>query len=68
MTKFIYNNTKNASTSHNLFELNCGYNPRVSFKEDIDPHPKSRFTNKLAKNLRELIEVCCQNLLHAREL
>ncbi len=57
--EFTYNNTKNASTGHTLFELNCDYHPRVSFAEDVDPCLRSHSTNKLAKELRELIEVCC---------
>ncbi len=68
MAEFTYNNTKNASTSHTPFELNCDYYPRVSFKEDVYPHSRSRSANELAEELRELIEVCCQNLLHAQEL
>ena len=38
------------------------------FEEDINPRLRSRFADKLAKELRELIEICCQNLLHAQEL
>ncbi len=68
MVEFAYNNTKNASTGHNPFELNCGYHPRVSFKEDIDSRLRSRSANELPEELRELMEVCCQNLLHAQEL
>ncbi len=68
MAEFAYNNAKNASTGHTLFELNCVYHPRVSFKEDVDPHSRFCFANKLAEELRELMEVCCQNLLHAQEL
>ncbi len=64
MTEFIYNNVKNASTSHNPFKLNCGYHLRVFFKTDIDLYSKSCLANKLAEELKELIEVCCQNLLH----
>ena len=60
MTEFAYNNTKNANTGYTLFELNCGYYPKISFEENINPRSKSRFANKLAKELRELIEVCCQ--------
>ncbi len=66
--EFAYNNAKNASTDHTLLELNCGYHPRVSFKEDVDPHSRSRLANELTEELRELVEVCCQNLLHALEL
>ena len=65
MVEFAYNNTKNTSTSHTFFELNCGYHPKVSYKEDVDLCSRSHSTNKLAEELKELIEVYCQNLLHA---
>ncbi len=64
MVEFAYNNAKNTSTGHTLFELNYGYYYRVSFKKDIDPHSKSRSTNKLAEELKKQMEVCYQNLLH----
>ncbi len=66
--EFVYNNITNASTGHTLFKLNCGYHTRVSFEEDVDPQLRSRSTKKLAEELRELIEVCCQNLLHTQEM
>ncbi len=66
--EFAYNNAKNASTGYTLFQLNCGYHPKVSFEEDIDPRLRSRSINKPAEELRELMEVCCQNLLHVQEL
>ncbi len=68
MVEFLYNNAKNASIGHNSFELNCGYHPRVSFEEDVDLRLRSRSANELAEEMRELMEVCCQNLLHAQEL
>ncbi len=68
MAEFTKNNAKNASTGHTPFELNCGYHPRVSFKEDVDPRSRSCSANELAEELRELMEVCCQNLLYAQEL
>ncbi len=37
MAEFAYNNTKNASTGHTPFELNCGFYPQASYKEDINP-------------------------------
>ena len=37
MAEFVYNNAKNASTSHTPFDLNCGYHPRMSYKEEVDP-------------------------------
>ncbi len=67
MAEFAYNNAKNASTSHILFELNCSYHPRVSFEEDVNPRSRSRSANKLAEELRELMKVCCQNHLHVQE-
>ncbi len=68
MAEFAYNNAKNTSTGHISFEQNCSYYPRVFFEEDVDSRSRSRSANKLAKKLRELMEVCCQNLLHIQEL
>ncbi len=68
MTEFAYNNAKNASTGYTLFELNCSYHPRVSSEGDVDSRSRSCSANELAEELRELIEVCCQNLLHVQEL
>ncbi len=68
IAEFAYNNVKNTNTGHTPFELNYGYHPRVFFEEDIDPCLRSRSANKLAEELRELMEVCCQNLLHVQEL
>ena len=53
MAKFAYNNSKNASTGHTLFELNCGYHPRVFFEEDVDPRSRSCSANKLAEELKK---------------
>ena len=58
MVEFAYNNIKNASIGHIPFELNCGYHPKVFFKENVDLYLKSSFANKLAEELRELMEVC----------
>ena len=58
MVKFAYNNAKNASTGYTPFELNCGYHPRVSYKEDLDPRSKSRIAEELSSELRELMTVC----------
>ena len=68
MAKFAYNNAKTASTGHTSFELNYGYHPRVLFKKNVDPYLKSCSADKLAKELRKLIEVYCQNLFYAQEL
>ena len=37
MADFVYNNAKNASTSHTPFELNYGYYPQMLYKEDVNP-------------------------------
>ena len=68
MTEFAYNNAKNASTGHTRFELNYGYHPRMSYKNDIDPRSKSKLINKLSTKLRELMIICQENLHHAQEL
>ena len=68
MAEFAYNNAKNASTGYTPFELNCGYHPRVSYEEDLDPRSKSRTAEELSSELRELMIVCQQNLHHAQEL
>ena len=68
MAEFAYNNAKNASTGHTPFELNCGYHPRVSYEEDIDPRSKSKSADELSAELRELMTVCRENLHHAQEL
>ena len=59
MAEFAYNNAKNASTSRTVFKFNYGYYFRVCFKDDVDSCSKSCFTNKLAKELRELMKVYC---------
>ena len=68
MAEFAYNNAKNASNSYTPFELNCGYYPYVSYKEDIDPRSQSKSADNLVKNLRELMAVCRNNLQHAQNL
>ena len=68
MAEFAYNNAKNASTGHTPFELNCGYHPRVSYEEDLDPRSKSKTAEELFSELRNLMAVCQQNLHHAQEL
>ena len=68
MAEFTYNNTKNASTGHTPFELNCGYHPRMSYKEEVDPRSRSKSADKLSTELRELMFVCWEKLYHAQEL
>ncbi len=64
MAEFAYNNTKNTSTGHTSFELNCGFHPHVSYEEDIDPRSKSKPADELAAEWRELMSVWRENLQH----
>ena len=68
MAEFAYNNAKNASTGHTPFELNCGFHPRMSYEEDVDPRSQSKSADELSVELRELMIVCRENLHHAQEL
>ena len=68
MAKFAYNNIKNASTGHILFELNYDYYPCVSFKNKYGAHFRSSLAKKLATELRELMNVYYHNFLHAQNL
>lgn len=68
MAEFAYNNAKNTSTGSTPFELNYGYYIRVLFKEDVDFYSRSCFANKLAEELKELMEICYHNLLNKWEL
>ena len=65
MAEFAYNNVKNADISHTLFELNCGYYLKILFENNINFYSKSCSVDKLAKELRKLMAICYQNLLHA---
>ena len=68
MVEFACNNAKNTNTGHTPFELNCGFHPQASYKEDLEPQSKSKVADKLATKLRELIAVCRENLKHVKEL
>ena len=62
MAEFAYNNAKHASTGYTPFELNCGYHPRISYKENVDSHSRSREANELTKKLRNLMVTYRENL------
>ena len=68
MAKFVYNNAKKVSIGHTSFELNCGYHPRVLFKEDINSFSQWKTTKKLSSKLQELMTVCLKNFYHTQKL
>ena len=68
MTKFVYNNAKNASTGHMPFKLNCDYHPWISYEEDVNPCSQSKLADELSAEPGELMIVCQKNLHHAQEL
>lgn len=57
MAEFVYNNTKNASTSHTLFELNYSYLSYISYIKNIDPQSKLKSAYNFLSKLRELMTV-----------
>ena len=61
MTKFAYNNAKNANTSYTLFKLNCGYYPQTFYEKDIHLCSQSKSTTKLAIKLKELMAIYREN-------
>ena len=68
MAEFAYNNAKNASSGYTLLELNCGYHPLMSYKDNVDPCSTSKLANNLSAELRELMIICKKNLYHAYKL
>ena len=68
MAEFAYNDAKNTTIKYTLFESNCRYHPRVSYKKEVDPRSKSKAADKLTKKLRNLMAAYRENLEHAHEL
>ena len=68
IVEFVYNNIKNASSSHTPFKLNCGYYLCIVFEEDIYSCCQLKTVKKLFSKVRELMTVCRKNLYHAQKL
>lgn len=51
MAEFAYNNAKNPTTGHTLFELNYGYYLCVSFEEDTNPRFRFKSADELSVKL-----------------
>lgn len=67
MTKFIYNNAKNASTSFTPFKLNCGYHLCISNQKDINSCSQSKLTNNLADEFKEFRVIYWENLKYTQD-
>ena len=51
MIQFAHNNAKNANTGYILFEFNCKYYSRISYKKDLNLHLKSRIAKEFFSKL-----------------
>lgn len=56
--ELVYNNAKNVSIGQTSFELNYGYHPHISFKDNINFYLRSHPRKKLVKKLKNLISIC----------
>ena len=65
MVEFSYNNAKNTSIGYIHFELNGGFQPRVSYKKDIDPGSKLKLADQLCIKLQTIMSMYRENLQHA---
>lgn len=68
MAKFIYNNPNYVNTSHIVSELNCKYYLCVFFENKTNLCSKSCLAKELAKELRDLMLICQQNLFHTQKI
>lgn len=57
MAEFVYNNTKNASTSHMFFELKYSYYSHVFFENKADFCSKLYSANKLIRERSNLMSI-----------
>ena len=62
MAEFAYNNAKNASISHMLFELNCRYYSQTYYKKDVNPRLQSKSVDKQVTKLKQLMIIYRKNL------
>ena len=55
-------------TSLEALPFTCSYQPRMSYKEEVDSRSKSKSADKLSAEPKELMIVCWENLYYAQEL
>lgn len=68
MAEFIYNNTKNISTSYRSFKLNCGYYFQILYKKNVNFKSRSKSAIKLLIELGKVIIIYCKNLYYSQKL
>ena len=68
MAEFAYNNARYASIRYTSFKLNNKYYLYISYKEDVDPHSRSKTADELTKKLRNLMAAWRKNLQHTQKL
>ena len=65
MAEIAYNNAKHTSTSYTSFQLNCEYQPRISYENDVDNRLESKAVDELTKKLKNLMAIYRENLQYA---
>lgn len=58
IAEFTYNNMKNTSINHIIFESNCGYRFRAFYEKNVNPHSQLKSADEMNMELQELIVVC----------
>ena len=62
IAEFAYNNAKHASIEYTFFKLYFGYHPCVFYKKNVNLCFKSKATDELTEELRNLMAACSENL------
>ena len=68
MAEFAYNNAKNTSIGYMPFKLNCGYHLQMLYEKKVNSRSKSKSTDKLSAELRELMIICQVNFYYVKKL
>ena len=62
MTEFVYNRAKNTNTGYISSKFNYRYQPRISYKKDVDSRSKFVVVDKLTEEIRNLMVIYSKNL------
>ena len=57
MAKFIYNNAKNTSIDHMIFELNHKYHFCIFYEKDLNLYSKLKYVENLFFEFQKLLNV-----------